>query len=53
MIQFKKVSEEDLNLLAQTLIDQYGLTALPNLERKFSRYAGLDPRLFSAEAALP
>lgn len=53
VIQFCKVSEEDLNLLAQALIDQYGLTALPNLERKFSRYASLDPRLFKGEAAQP
>jgi len=45
VIQFSDVSTDDLQLLAQTLLDEYGLIALPNLVRKFGRYAALEPGL--------
>lgn len=45
VIQFHDVSTDDLTLLARTLIDEHGLAAVPGLERKYARFAGLDPRL--------
>ncbi len=41
VIQFAAVSDEDRGLLAVSLIDEYGLVALPNLERKFGRFIQL------------
>lgn len=43
VLQFSSVSDEDRGLLATTLIDEYGLVALPNLERKFGRIIQLAP----------
>jgi hypothetical protein len=43
VLQFASVSDEDRGLLAVSLIDEYGLVALPNLERKFGRYIQLEP----------
>ncbi len=45
VIQFSDVAPEDLQLLAHALLDEYGLIALPNLERRFGRYAALEPAL--------
>ncbi len=45
VIRFSEVASDDLQLLARTLIDEYGLIALPNLTRKFGRYAELEPAL--------
>jgi hypothetical protein len=47
VIVFHEVSPEDLTLLARALIDQYGLSALPSLERKYARFAGLEPRVLA------
>src|SRR4051812_45683105 len=44
VIQFHEVAAEDLTLLAQSLIEEHGLAALPALERKYARFAGLEPR---------
>ncbi|MBX7113602.1 MAG: hypothetical protein K1X64_04645 [Myxococcaceae bacterium] len=44
-IQFSDVTTEDLNLLAATLIEEYGLQALPALEKKYSRFMDLAGRL--------
>lgn len=44
-IKFSQVEPEDLNLLASTLIDEYGLQALPGLEKKYSRFMDLAGRL--------
>ncbi len=44
-IQFSEVASEDLNLLATTLIEEYGLQALPALEKKYSRFMDLAGRL--------
>jgi hypothetical protein len=43
VIRFSDVGHEDLQLLARALLDEYGLIALPNLERKFARYTELEP----------
>lgn len=47
VIQFHEISPDDLTLLAKTLMDEYGLAALPSLERKCARFAGLDARLLA------
>src|SRR4051812_41641847 len=47
VIQFHDVATEDLTLLAKTLIDEYGLAALPSLERKYARFVGLEPRMLT------
>ncbi len=47
VIQFHEVSPEDLTLLARTLIEEHGLSALPSLERKYARFAGLEPRVLA------
>jgi hypothetical protein len=44
VIRFTEVSEEDLSLLGQTLIDQVGLVAIPALDRKYQRFTALPPR---------
>lgn len=44
VIAFHQTSEEDLALLAESLIKEYGLAALPQLERRYSRYLELEPR---------
>ncbi|MBX7099454.1 MAG: hypothetical protein K1X89_17195 [Myxococcaceae bacterium] len=44
VIAFHETSEEDLALLAESLIKEYGLAALPQLERRYSRYLELEPR---------
>ncbi len=44
VIQFHEVAPEDLCLLAKALIEQHGLGAVPGLERKYARFAGLEPR---------
>ncbi len=41
VIHFSSISDEDRGLLAATLIDEYGLVALPNQERKFGRFIPL------------
>jgi hypothetical protein len=43
-IVFRQVSPEDLHLLAMTLIEQYGVEAVPGLERKYAKFVGFDPR---------
>jgi hypothetical protein len=43
-LMFRDVSVEDLNLLAKTLIEEYGLEAVPTLERKYSKYMTIEPR---------
>lgn len=47
VIQFHDVSAEDLTLLARTLLEEHGLTALPSLDRKYARFAGLEPRVLA------
>lgn len=42
-IAFRDVSLEDLNLLAKTLIDEYGVGAVPTLERKYSKLLQIGP----------
>ena len=37
-IAFSEVSFDDLHLLASTLIDEYGAGAVPQLERKYSKF---------------
>ncbi len=44
-IEFRDVEVEDLRLLAETLIEEYGLAAVPSLERKYARFLNLEPRL--------
>lgn len=44
VLTFHDVSPEDLQLLGSTLIGEYGLLALPNLERKYGRLVDLAPR---------
>ena len=45
VIQFHEVALEDLTLLAHTLIEEHGIAALPSLERKYARFAGLEARV--------
>ena len=47
VIQFHEVSAEDLTLLANALIHEHGLQALPGLERKYARFSGLEARLLA------
>ena len=47
VIQFHEVGTDDLTLLAKTLIEEHGLAALPSLERKYARFAGLEPRVLA------
>ncbi len=44
IIRFTQVSAEDLTLLGRTLIDEYGLGALPGLDRKYQRFTALHRR---------
>ena len=44
LIRFTEVSHDDLNLLARSLIEEYGLGALPALDRKYQRFTGLHRR---------
>lgn len=48
VIHFHEVAEDDLALLAESLITEYGLAALPQLERRYGRYLELEPRLMRA-----
>jgi hypothetical protein len=43
-IEFRDVEVDDLRLLAETLIDEHGLAAVPSLERKYARFLNLEPR---------
>ena len=43
-IDFRDVTVEDLQLLAMTLIEEYGVAAVPSLERKYARFLGFDAR---------
>jgi hypothetical protein len=43
-IVFREVSDEDLHLLAMTLIDGYGLAAVPSLERKYAKFMMFEAR---------
>ncbi len=43
VLSFHEVAPEDLQLLGNTLIGEYGLLALPNLSRRFGRFAELAP----------
>lgn len=47
VIQFHDVSADDLTLLARALIEEHGLAALPGLERKYARFAGLEARVLA------
>ncbi len=47
VIQFHEVDPSDLELLAKTLIEEHGLSALPSLERKYARFAGLEARVLA------
>ncbi len=47
VIQFHEVDPADLELLAKSLIDEHGLSALPSLERKYARFAGLEARVLA------
>lgn len=42
VLTFTSVAPDDLQLLGAMLISEYGLAALPNLERKYRRYAKLE-----------
>lgn len=44
-IEFRDVEVEDLRVLAECLIEEYGLAAVPSLERKYARFLNLEPRL--------
>ncbi|MFZ5469687.1 MAG: PilZ domain-containing protein [Myxococcota bacterium] len=44
VIQFSDVEDEDLRLLGETLLEEYGLSALPGLDRKYERFVGLHRR---------
>jgi hypothetical protein len=44
VIRFTQVSAEDLTLLGQALIEEYGLGALPGLDRKYQRFTALHRR---------
>lgn len=46
VIRFTDVAVDDASLLAHTLVDLVGLSALPQLERQFGRLAQLDARFF-------
>lgn len=50
VLTFHETSPEDLQLLGTTLIGEYGLLALPNLERKYGRLVTLDARHLRAAA---
>ena len=43
-IMFREVSVEDLHLLAMTFIEDYGLHAVPSLERKYSKFMDFEAR---------
>ncbi len=43
-IEFRDVATDDLQLLAMTLLEQYGVAAIPSLERKYARFLEFDPR---------
>lgn len=43
-IEFRDVDVEDLRLLAECLIEEYGVAAVPSLERKYARFLTLEPR---------
>lgn len=43
-ILFREVPQEDLHVLALTLIDEYGLEAVPSLDRKYAKFMTLEPR---------
>ena len=44
LLRFHEVSDADRHLLARSLIEEFGLGAIPNLDRRFGRYTGLDRR---------
>ena len=41
VLRFHEVAPDDLQLLGNTLISEYGVRALPNLTRRFGRFADL------------
>jgi hypothetical protein len=41
VLTFTEVAPDDLQLLGHTLVEAYGLGALPNLARRFGRFAEL------------
>ncbi len=41
VLRFHEIAPDDLQLLGTTLIGEYGLLALPNLTRRFGRFAQL------------
>ena len=41
VLTFHEIAPDDLQLLGSTLIGEYGLLALPNLSRRFGRFAEL------------
>jgi hypothetical protein len=43
-IVFREVGNDDLTFLANTLIDEHGLAAVPALERKYAKYMEFEPR---------
>jgi hypothetical protein len=43
-IVFREIEGEDLHLLAMALIEEYGLAAVPSLERKYSKFMHFEPR---------
>ncbi|MBL9037174.1 MAG: hypothetical protein JNG84_01545, partial [Archangium sp.] len=45
VLTFNEVAPDDLQLLGSTLIGEYGLLALPQLERRFAKYTALDAQL--------
>ena len=46
LLRFDSVSDADMQLLGETLVDVMGPAALPGLERKFRRLTELPPRHF-------
>lgn len=44
VIRFTEVAVDDLKLLGETLIEEYGLAALPALGRRFQRFTELHRR---------
>lgn len=48
LIRFTEVSGEDLTLLGSSLVDFYGLEAIPNLDRRFGRFTDLPRRAWRA-----
>ncbi len=52
VLNFTSVQPDDLQLLGSMLISEYGLAALPNLERKYRRFSKLEkvaPQVFADE----